>query len=162
MKKNSGAKDFGAIGTCWGSYMVLRECAYPEVRMDMICPTNFWQKISTAGLKVIFEILCSFVSAVQGWSLVAPQPLPHLWSGGGGGEDAAGPCHLPPAVHARPGNTQLFLVNTPNTLLSLVNTLNTQLLLVNSLNTLLSLVNLSLVNTLNILLSLVNTLISYS
>ena len=26
-----GGKLFGAIGTCWGSYMVLRESAYPEV-----------------------------------------------------------------------------------------------------------------------------------
>ena len=27
----SGATEFGAVGTCWGSYMVLRECAYDEV-----------------------------------------------------------------------------------------------------------------------------------
>jgi len=26
--KKKGATEFGAVGTCWGSYMVLRECAY--------------------------------------------------------------------------------------------------------------------------------------
>ncbi|XP_059096384.1 carboxymethylenebutenolidase homolog [Tigriopus californicus] len=30
--KEHGAETFGAIGTCWGSYMVLRLSAYPEVK----------------------------------------------------------------------------------------------------------------------------------
>ena len=31
--RSKGGEVFGALGTCWGSYMVLRECgAYPEVR----------------------------------------------------------------------------------------------------------------------------------
>jgi len=30
--KKKGASTFGALGTCWGSYMVLRECAYPEFK----------------------------------------------------------------------------------------------------------------------------------
>jgi len=30
--KKKGAATFGAVGTCWGSYMVLRECAYPEFK----------------------------------------------------------------------------------------------------------------------------------
>ena len=30
--RSKGGQVFGALGTCWGSYMVLRECgAYPEV-----------------------------------------------------------------------------------------------------------------------------------
>jgi len=30
--KENGAVSFGAIGTCWGSYMVVRQCAYPELK----------------------------------------------------------------------------------------------------------------------------------
>ena len=30
--RSKGAQEFGAIGTCWGSYMVIRESSYPEVR----------------------------------------------------------------------------------------------------------------------------------
>merc|ERR1712159_385238 len=30
--KEKGGVSFGAIGTCWGSYMVIRESAYPEVK----------------------------------------------------------------------------------------------------------------------------------
>lgn len=33
--RSKGAKEFGAIGTCWGSYMVLRECAYPEFKVGV-------------------------------------------------------------------------------------------------------------------------------
>ena len=27
----TGGKIFGSVGTCWGSYMVMRMAAYPEV-----------------------------------------------------------------------------------------------------------------------------------
>ena len=81
----SGAKEFGAVGTCWGSYMVLKECAYPEVKKVF---------------SLLLHFLKSVLSSVQGGRLVAPQPLPHLRPGGGGGEGGAGPGHLPPAVHA--------------------------------------------------------------
>ena len=27
----TGGKSFGSVGTCWGSYMVMRMSAYPEV-----------------------------------------------------------------------------------------------------------------------------------
>jgi len=30
--KSKGATSFGALGTCWGSYMVLRECAYDQFK----------------------------------------------------------------------------------------------------------------------------------
>lgn len=30
--KEKGATSFGAIGTCWGSYMVVRQSAYPELK----------------------------------------------------------------------------------------------------------------------------------
>merc|ERR1712079_882093 len=30
--RSKGAQEFGAIGTCWGSYMVIRESSYPEFR----------------------------------------------------------------------------------------------------------------------------------
>ena len=30
--KELGATSFGAIGTCWGSYMVVRQGAYPEFK----------------------------------------------------------------------------------------------------------------------------------
>ena len=31
--RSKGAQEFGALGTCWGSYMVIRESSYPEVRL---------------------------------------------------------------------------------------------------------------------------------
>jgi len=30
--RENGATTFGAIGTCWGSYMVVRQCAFPALK----------------------------------------------------------------------------------------------------------------------------------
>ena len=47
--RNKGAQEFGALGTCWGSYMVIRESSYPEVRLVLTIMQCRHVELTNAG-----------------------------------------------------------------------------------------------------------------